>query len=136
MAWTRFVDMHSGGGAKEKFEYLYLEAPQEEAEVIFYNRFGHSPNRVSCTCCGEDYSVSEKEDLAQLTGYDRNCEYEGDRYVETPRTKYNYGDKKVTPLEEYLKQKDVAVIRKEEIKTNERTGRIPRQGYVWVEDGE
>lgn len=74
--WTRFSDMHSGGGCKEgNYNKIYIEAPQEEAEVIFYNRLGHNPNRVSCTCCGEDYSISEKESLEQLTGYDRNCHY-------------------------------------------------------------
>ena len=54
------MDMHSGGKCKEEpFEHIYIEAPQEEAELIFFNRYGHNPNRVSCTCCGEDYNISE-----------------------------------------------------------------------------
>lgn len=60
MKYTRFMDMYSGGSAKEdKFEYCYIEAPKEEAVMVFYHRFGHNPFRVSCTCCGEDYSVRE-----------------------------------------------------------------------------
>ena len=36
--WTRFMDMHSGGGTKEKpFEYIYIQAPEKEAKVIFYD---------------------------------------------------------------------------------------------------
>lgn len=71
--WTQFLDMHSGGGQKEKFSHCYIEAPENEAKVIFYNRFGHSPERVSCTCCGEDYSISESETLEQASGYQRGC---------------------------------------------------------------
>lgn len=77
--WTGFMDMHSGGDSKEQWEYIYIEAPQNEAEIIFYNRFGHNPNRVTCTCCHEDYKTSENESLAQLTGYQRGC-----RCLETP----------------------------------------------------
>ena len=44
--WTHFWDMHSGGGQKEKFGHCYIEAPENEAKVIFYNRFGHNPERV------------------------------------------------------------------------------------------
>lgn len=78
--WTHFWDMHSGGGLKEPQQHIYIEAPEAEARVIFYNRFGHNPDRVSCTCCGPDYSIEEEPDLAQLTGYHRNCSV-----LETPR---------------------------------------------------
>jgi hypothetical protein len=57
-----------------------IEAPEEEAKVIFYNRFGHNPERVSCTCCGGDYSISEEPTLKRLTGYHRNC-----NSLDTPR---------------------------------------------------
>lgn len=73
MTWTRFMDMHSGGGQKGPADKILIEAPEAEARVIFYNRFGLNPDRVSCTCCGEDYSVSEEESLAEATAYDRNC---------------------------------------------------------------
>lgn len=73
--WTRFMDMHSGGGSKERWEYIFIEAPEKEAKIIFYNRFGHNPDRVTCTCCGEDYSISESHTLAQATGYERCCDY-------------------------------------------------------------
>lgn len=71
--WTLLWDMHSGGSQKEKWAKIYIEAPEEEAKIIFYNRFGHNPERVSCTCCGSDYSISSDEDLKQLSGYHRGC---------------------------------------------------------------
>jgi len=72
--WTQFMDMHSGGGLKEEpYENIYIEAPLKEAELIFYNMFGHNPNRVTCTCCGEDYSTSEYETLREATAFHRNC---------------------------------------------------------------
>ena len=71
--WTTFWGMHSGGGLKEPYHYIFIEAPEEEAKIIFYNRFGHSPDRVSCTCCGADYSISESKTLAEATAGHRGC---------------------------------------------------------------
>jgi hypothetical protein len=150
--------MNSGGGRKENFTHCYIEAPEAEARLIFYNRFGHSPDRVSCTCCGADYSVSSHDDLAQLTGFHRGC-----RNLKTPRRssglfanddptirrKLYLEDGEAPPpgyevdtpilaskgyhtLDQYLNQPDVLVIRAADIKPEERTGDLPEQGYVWV----
>jgi hypothetical protein len=126
--WTQFWDMHSGGGAKEKWPMIYIEAPKNVAEIVFYNRFGHSPNRVTCTCCGEDYSVSEYESLEQATGYHRGCKYEDGNYIEVPERK----GRLFQPLFDYIKNPDILVIRKEDIKYSETEGELPTQGYVWV----
>ena len=156
--WTQFWDMHSGGGLKLKWQFIYIEAPIEEAKVIFYNRFKRNPERVSCTCCGDDYSISENAYLAQLTGFHRNC-----RSLETPRDKktrlykhpkspyfkehyyledgeepkrpYKVSDR--TPFgayqttAEYSKNKDVLIIPAKDIKKSERVGEVPEEGYVW-----
>jgi hypothetical protein len=157
MVWTRFMDMHSGGGCKEPpYEKILIEAPESEARVIFYNRFGHNPDRVTCTCCGNDYSIDQSDDLAQATGFDRNCEYayfdaDGNevpesnawksgvgmingataKYVERVNTKYTYRCNYVS-LDEYLARKDVLVIRATDIKEEERVGEVPVQGYVYI----
>jgi hypothetical protein len=159
--WTSFMDMHSGGGQKEKFAYCFIEAPEDEARVIFFNRFGHSPDRVSCTCCGNDYSISEDESLEQATAYQRNCayayfdkkgnevpEYEAwtsgkglragytSGYAERLKEgneKYKEEWAQYCTLEEYLKKKSVHVIYARDIKPEERKGEIPEQGYVWVD---
>lgn len=157
--WTRFMDMHSGGGCKEApYEYILIEAPEDEARRVFYNRFGHSPDRVSCTCCGEDYSVSESESLAKATAYDRSCEYIEDargwgahkepdfregRYIEkgepvpagykvSATSGERYG-RRYRTVEQYIAEPYVLVIRAAEIKPDERSGEIPTQGYVWIE---
>lgn len=65
--WTRFMDMHSGGGTKTDWEYIYIESDEAEARVVFYNRFGSSPDRVTCTCCGEDFYVREEGDFDPLS---------------------------------------------------------------------
>lgn len=166
--WTRFMDMHSGGGTKEKpHEFIYIEALEEEAKVIFYNRFGHNPERVTCTCCGEDYSISSEKTLRELTAYDRNCEYvyfspngkeckeekawirgKGIKkgyyggYVERQR-KSNM-DIRIScktaqsdlwglyiTLAKYRKQKNVLIISSGQIKSSERKGNVPIQGYIW-----
>ena len=129
--WTMFWDMHSGGGLKERWSHIYIEAPEEEAKVIFYNRFGHNPERVTCTCCGEDYSISEDESLEQLSGYQRGCKYEEDGYVEKKDTKF--GIHEFLSLEEYEKQSHILIVYAKDIKPEERQGSIPEQGYVWVD---
>lgn len=131
--WTRFMDMHSGGGTKEPpYEYVYIEAPEKEAIKIFFNRFKHNPSRVTCTCCGDDYSISEEESLQQATAHERDCNYRDGKYVEEPKTS-TYSDHvwTLTTLEDYLKKETVLVIRKEDIKPEERFGFVPEQGYVW-----
>lgn len=149
--WTHFSDSHSGGYSKEDQDHIYIEAPEDEARVIFYNRFDHSPSRVTCTCCGEDYSVNEHDTLAQATGFERDCPIAvgpgdpGDKdwkYVEKgealpegwslevctyPRARY------YKTLEQYLESEDVLVIPADEIKDEERVGEVPRQGYVWMD---
>lgn len=110
MPWTQFMDMHSGGGSKEDQQYIYIEAPGREAVVIFYNRFGHNPHRVTCTCCGSDYSISESATLDEATQYER-----GKRTVQ-----------------EYMHAEQVLFIRADQITDDERQGDVPDQGYVWV----
>lgn len=155
--WAQFMDMHSGGRQKLKWSYIYIEAPEEQAESIFYSKFGRNPNRVSCTCCGNDYSVSESPSLKEVTAYNRNCQYaymdkkgkevprneawiagkglkpgytEG--YVEhVDESKAKYGMKYI-PLEEYIKGKDIKVIYEKEITKSERHSHLPEEGYVWI----
>lgn len=105
--WTLFWDMHSGGSTKEPpYEKIYIEAPITEANVIFYHRFGRVSEEVDCPCCGDNYSVSESDSLEQATDYHRDCEY-SDTFL---------------TIEEYIKQKDVLIIRSTDIKDKERLG--------------
>lgn len=130
--WTRFMDMYSGGSLKEKWQYIYIEAPQEEAELIFYNRFGHNPHRVSCTCCGSDYSIDDAESIEDATGYDRGCDYDSEKgkYVDRPSTS-KFDSKFYVTLEQYKASPDRLFIYAEEILPKERIGILPEQGYVW-----
>lgn len=132
--WTHFWDMHSGGEQKERFAHCFIEAPEDEAKIIFYNRFGHNPDRVTCTCCGNDYSITECDTLAEATAYQRNCEYDQilQKYVEFAR-KSEYVNYDHIPLEKYIQQDDVMVIFKEEILDSERYGDLPQQGYIWMD---
>jgi len=157
--WTQFHDMHSGGGCKEEpYGKIYIEAPEDEAKTIFYNRFGHNPERVTCTCCGDDYSITESKWLAQITGYGRGCrsletphvdgryetpdseEFERHYYLEKgedPPKGFQVSDghlsrfNKYQTLDEYLQNDDVLVIYELDIKPDERNGDVPEQGYVW-----
>lgn len=126
--FTRFMDMHSGGGLKEDpLQYIYIEAEEAEAVVIFYNRFGHNPNRVTCTCCGEDYSIDSAETLELASAYDRQCK---SNYPSGPG--YDLETAQIT-VEDYVKQEDILVIYAADIKDEERQGSVPQQGYVWMD---
>ena len=132
--WTQFMDMASGGGTKEKnYSYIYIEAPEQEAKVIFYNRFGHSPDRVSCTCCGSDYSITESDSLEEATAYNRGCAYSEKlkKWVDEPDTE-KYAKKYLT-LPQYIKDEgdSILIVRADDIKASERVGEVPEQGYVW-----
>jgi len=129
--WTRFMDMHSGGSAKVKpYEYIYVELPEDKAKVFFYNRFGRNPERVTCTCCGDDYAIDEKETLEQATGFERGCHHDGKKYIEEKDKKYGF--REYMTLAKYLEKSDVLVIRADEIKPEETKGEVPDEGYRWV----
>lgn len=130
MVWTQFNDMHSGGNTKEDYEHIYIEAPEDEAISVFYNRFDRNPNRVSCSCCGEDYSISQSPSLEEATAYERGCDFEGNGYVERARVFREYTYPYMT-LEQYLLQDDVFVIRADEIENHERYTEVPQSGWVW-----
>ena len=159
--WTHFWDMHSGGGTKEPpYYHIFIEAEEDEAKQVFYNRFGHNPDRISCTCCGEDYSITSKESLAQLTGYHRGCRSlevpkdpkthllmnddpvikthlyleENEKIPKGYKLSQNYPlIRKHIPLEKYCELSTILVIKSDEIKDEERIGDIPEQGYIWVD---
>lgn len=132
--WTRFWDMHSGGGLKEKWAYIYIEAPEDEAKVIFYNRFGHNPQRVTCTCCGEDYAIDESFTLEQASGYHRGCAHSDGKYIEEPN-EYGRVKNEFTPFDEWFANppEDVLILEADDIRDEERLGTVPDQGYVWVD---
>lgn len=103
------MDMHSGGGQKLQWGIIYIEAPPQSARVIFYNRFGRSPDRVTCICCGEDYSVSDAPTFDELSKHDR-------------------GD---LSSAEYAERKDVLILKAADIDPLHRVGEVPTEGYVW-----
>lgn len=98
MTYTRFMDMHSGGKLKEKWQYIYIELPEGLAKGFFQEFFGHNPENITCTCCGEDYSISEDEALEQLSGYERGCNYNENKYIESP---YKYSFKGINDEDLY-----------------------------------
>lgn len=113
---TVFLDMHSGGDAKLQWEKIYIALPKKLARIVFENRFNRNPDNITCSCCGEDYSVNEYDNIYQATGYYRNCLFKDGEYIEEPNSKYH---KKIIPLEEYLKRKEILFIRDFEIKPEE-----------------
>lgn len=140
--WTRFMDMSSGGGRKEEWNRIYIEAPEEEAKLIFYNRFGHSSERVSCTCCGEDYSIDSEETLEQVTGYDRGCAYDekSKKYLEKADNGEFSFNKNYISIKDFIKKTEKGdsffdciphFVFAKDIKPGERKGELPKQGYVW-----
>ena len=129
------MDMHSGGGCKEPpYERIYIEAPESDARVIFYNRFGHNPERVTCTCCGDDYSIDSEEVFEKVAAYDMGWDFDdkAGEYVNRPSSKacnpHGY-----CSVDEYKAKDHVLVIPVSEIKPEERKGEVPDQGFMWVD---
>ncbi len=63
--WTVFFDMHSGGNQKLEWQVIFIEAPIARAVDIFIDEFKINPYRISCSCCGPDYSLSQYPTLAE-----------------------------------------------------------------------
>ncbi len=141
MTWTRFMDMHSGGGLKESpFAYIFIQADEEKAKLIFYNVFGHNPDRVTCTCCGSDYSIDSEESLESATAFERGCEFVtdyaeegGGHYIEAQATKYSF-DREYQSITDFMMRDDNKFITQGEIAEHPEwtQGSVPEQGYVWV----
>lgn len=134
--WTHFYDMHSGGSLKVKpFGHIFIQAPFNEAKSIFYARFERNPDRVTCTCCGADYSIDEATDLYQATAFERGCNYDSTqrKWVERSSGK-SYSFHPYMTLDEYVaKSATTLFISRQEIRDDERTREVPRHGYVWVD---
>lgn len=118
MAWTRFMDMHSGGGTKTDFEYIYIEADEDTAVNIFCNMFDEHPYSVACGCCGSNFSVSSYNTLEEATDYERS-----------------YSKKS---LEDYIKQSDIKVVYASEfteglLKENDM---YPYEDVYWYDEDE
>ena len=160
MAWTLFWDMHSGGGQKLEWLMIYIEAPEEVAKVIFQNRFGRSPERVTCTCCGEDYSIHESPTLEEASAYQRGLRdirrtdktwsqmTQEERVAENKKFLYlepgqecpenyqivsDYRNGGIS-LDEYKKQAGVKIIPISEVSPAEMNGELREEGYVWKGD--
>lgn len=116
MVWTQFYDMHSGGKQKLDHWSIFIEAPKEEAEIIFGNRFKRNPHNVTCSCCGQDYSVDEYETLFRAVRY---------HLVKTR----GVSDDEL--LKQFIeKQKNnICIIFEKDIKPEERTGELPECEY-------
>ena len=117
--WTLFWDMHSGGSQKERQALIFIQAPYNEAEIIFYNRFGHNPNRVTCTCCGPDYSISESPTLDEASLFHRTVKH------------YPSDKATVQTIKKFLQTGNVLIIKDKDILDSQRKGELPEQGYVW-----
>ena len=106
MAWTLFWDMHSGGYVKvPPYDKIYIELPEQAAIAYFENRFNQSPDDIACSCCGENFSVSEEVSLEEATDYHR---YE-----------YTTSGKVRLSLEVYRQKETVLIIPFSEIEPKE-----------------
>jgi hypothetical protein len=131
--WTSFWDMNSGGGQKEDVSHIFIQASETEAKAVFFSRFGHNPDRVTCTCCGPDYSVDEKPSLWELTAYERGCGWDKEKRGYSDTIPSKYGEKKPPVLlSAYLLTPDNwRLVPATDIKPHERIVEVPKQGYIW-----
>jgi len=140
-------------------DFLRLEDQVGNIQNNYCAKCTRNPNRVTCTCCGEDYSVSEHENLEQATAYERECRsawfdkhgkeipqeeawvpgkgcVDGayGKYVEEQRVEYSHDPYRT--LEEYLKDPSALFIFAKDIKPSEQKGQLRKEGYVWLGEGE
>jgi hypothetical protein len=119
MVWTVFWDQGTDGRRKEKWLMICIEAHHQEAIPYFKKRFGHDPQRVTCQCCGQDYSIHEANTLSEATHYERTMEAQMRWRMNTGNTHWGMHriNENVEPLtvEEYQKTGELLVIRRFEM---------------------
>lgn len=87
--WTTFWDLRSGGSKKTIYDYIYIEAEKHAAVNAFTNIFGVNPYSVSCSCCGQDFSVGEAPTLEDASRLERK-EVPLDSYITNQMVKVVY----------------------------------------------
>ena len=114
--WTRFMDMHSGGGQKLPQSLIFIEAEEALATVVFVKQLGRNPYHVTCSTCGPDYSINgEEPTLQEASGYDRGCRWDMDQQKYVERRAEDYRGQYYKTIEEFVGSDDVLVIRKDQI---------------------
>jgi hypothetical protein len=106
--------MHSGGHQNTQWAQIFIEAPEDEARRIFVEKTGQYPDMANCDCCGANYSITEAENLAQATAYERNCKFDNatNRWVEEQDNLATWrSTQKHISVEEYAKRGDVLILR-------------------------
>ena len=68
--WTEFYDMSSGGSRKLKHRIIYIEANTKLAIFGFKCIFDIDPEKTTCKCCGENYSIHSGENREDLCYYE------------------------------------------------------------------
>lgn len=109
---TSFWDMHTRGYSKTDFDLWIIEAAEDEARSVFYARTGRNPDAVSCTCCGQDFCVTEEQN-------------DDETFSTADEVRDLHVQKKYHKLEE------ICIIRHHEIEDEDRHLDIPVQGFVW-----
>ncbi|WP_299831450.1 hypothetical protein [uncultured Metabacillus sp.] len=65
--WFSINDSSSGGKSKTKYWSIYVHGKNEdEAWGKFEDETGFDRYQITCKCCGEDFWISEVEDLEEM----------------------------------------------------------------------
>ena len=120
--WTTFSDASttSRPGLKVGYKRILIELEKLPAKTVFRHMFNYSPDKVSCSHCGPDFSVIEWDnELAAATSIWRHCHMDDDGWEDCPFKPGSIGHKHglheyYIPLDEFLERDDVLVISREE----------------------
>lgn len=63
MTWTLYFDYASGGYRKTEYSTILIEGSESNASKVFKDRFKISPYGMACSCCGEDFNITEYDSL-------------------------------------------------------------------------
>jgi len=75
--WTLFADAYADGKLKFKsFEWIIVEGKEKDALALFMDITNVDPKKVTCTCCGQHYSIREHDSVFQATAFERGCRFD------------------------------------------------------------
>lgn len=108
--WTLFSDAYAEGFLKFKhYEFIIVEGKVEEALSMFIDMTNVDPKKVTCTCCGQHYSIREYDSVFQATAFERGCRYDNSLqcYVEEVS---DFPIMEYATVENFINQDNVLVI--------------------------
>lgn len=132
--WTKITNNYNGGSAFMPYDYVFIEADENDACMIFATKFVVDHRNEVCDCLFDNLNVDSGPSIKSLTVYDRGCEYDKSKgeWVESQRLGAESWNPYISVEDFLIKNRDkVLIIRKHEFPEGWKEMNIYKQRMTW-----